>query len=91
MFGSTPNSVNTKVIVILQNSLQGWMAGKSRMKCIYIMFWNIKIFNNVWEKSFKVLATSCSLEVVLPFPISTILSRDLFFPEKNGLTVCQNR
>ena len=67
------------------------MAGKSRMKCIYMMFWNTKILNNVWEKSFKVLATSCSLEVVLPFSISKILSRDLFFPEKNGLTACQIR
>ena len=41
------------------------------------------------KKSFKVLATSPSLEIVLPFSINTILSLDLIFPEKNGLTVGQ--
>ena len=43
MFGSTPDCVNTRVIFILQNSIQGWMVGKTMMKCIYMMFWNIKI------------------------------------------------
>ena len=48
MFGSTPNGVNTRLILILQNnSLQGWMVEKPMMKCVYMMFWNIKIFKNV--------------------------------------------
>ena len=50
MFGSTPNCVNTRMILILQNSLQGWMVGKPMMKCICMMFWNIKSFDNVREK-----------------------------------------
>ena len=45
--GGTPNGVNTRVILILQNSRQVWVLGKSIMKCIYMMFWNIKIFDNV--------------------------------------------
>lgn len=46
MFGSTPNSVKTRVILTLPNSLQGWMVGKLRMKYISI-FWNIITFDNV--------------------------------------------
>ena len=34
------------------------------------------------KTSFKVLATSSSLEIVLPFSINTILSLDLTFSEK---------
>ena len=47
MFGSTPNCVNTRVILILQNNFQGWMIGKPMIKCIYKMFRNIKISGNV--------------------------------------------
>ena len=68
------------------------MVGKPMMKCVYMMFWNIKIFDYVWDKviSFKVLATSSSLEIFLPFSVNKILSLDLIFSEKNGLTVSQN-
>ena len=47
MFGSTHNGVNTRVILMLQNSLQGWMVGNPMVKCIYMMFWNINTFYNV--------------------------------------------
>ena len=45
MFVRTCNVVNARVILIFQNSLQGWMVGDPIMKYIYRMFWNIKIFD----------------------------------------------
>ena len=45
--GGTPNGVNIRVILILQNSCQVWVLGKPIVKCIYMMLWNIKIFDNV--------------------------------------------
>ena len=47
MFSSTPHGVNTRMILILQNNLQGWMVGKAMMERIYVMFSNIKMFDNV--------------------------------------------
>ena len=47
MFSSTPHGVNTRMILILQNNLQGWMVGKPMIERIYVMFSNIKMFDNV--------------------------------------------
>ena len=50
----------------------------------------LRLFTMFEKKLFRVLAISFSLKVVLPFSINKILSLDLFFSEKNGLTVCKN-
>ena len=51
MSGSTPNGDSyTRVILILQNSLEDWMIGKPMLNCIEMMFWSIMIFGNDCEK-----------------------------------------
>ena len=49
-----------------------------------------KIFTVFEKKSLKVFATSVSLDSILSLLTKIIVSLDLTFSERKGLTVCQN-
>ena len=55
-----------------------------------IVFRNFEIFNEVWEKLLRVLATFTASDVICSLFTKIVFSLNIFLSIRRGLTVCQN-
>ena len=81
---------NTRMGPILHNGFNDWITDTFRCSVNLIKLWNVKTGYNIRKGSFKTLAVSLSLLVILLPSTIVIFSFEIILFDNNGLTTLQN-